>query len=77
MLPHAEFERNDHREYALHFILLAEVADRHFFNEEILTKEITGILRRRYLYCVYCGFSYNDEKDLEENCPGNSYQLHD
>ena len=39
--------------------------------------EITSILRRRYLYCVYCGFSYNDEKDLEENCPGNSYQLHD
>jgi len=42
-----------------------------------LLEEITSILRKRYLYCVYCGFSYNDEDDLEQNCPGNSYQLHD
>jgi len=52
-------------------------SDEEEINYSILLEEITGILRRRYFYCVYCGFSYNDENDLEENCPGNSYQLHD
>ncbi|ANB11384.1 hypothetical protein AWJ20_4193 [Sugiyamaella lignohabitans] len=33
-------------------------------------------LRSVYFYCMWCGFSYNDENDLEENCPGMLEQDH-
>lgn len=33
-------------------------------------------LRRTYNYCVYCGTVYNDEKDLEGECPGSNRQDH-
>lgn len=42
-----------------------------------LLEEITEVLRKRYRYCIYCGYSFNDDEDLEQNCPGNSYELHD
>jgi len=42
-----------------------------------LLLDITTILRNRYKYCVYCGFSYNDFEDMENNCPGNTYENHD
>mmetsp|Transcript_38504 Transcript_38504/g.49722 ORF Transcript_38504/g.49722 Transcript_38504/m.49722 type:complete len:332 (+) Transcript_38504:26-1021(+) len=36
----------------------------------------TDYLRREYHYCIYCGCQYNDEKDLETNCPGKADDDH-
>lgn len=33
-------------------------------------------LRRTYNYCVYCGTVYDDEQDLEGECPGPNRQDH-
>ncbi|GAA5937541.1 hypothetical protein JCM3775_001263 [Rhodotorula graminis] len=33
-------------------------------------------LRNKYHYCFWCGTQYNDEKDLEENCPGTEEDDH-
>lgn len=33
-------------------------------------------LRRTYNYCVYCGTVYDDERDLNEECPGPNRQDH-
>jgi len=33
-------------------------------------------LRRTYNYCVYCGTVYDDERDLEGECPGPNRQDH-
>ncbi|GAA5880276.1 hypothetical protein JCM16303_003876 [Sporobolomyces ruberrimus] len=33
-------------------------------------------LRHHYHYCFYCGCQYNDQKDLEENCPGTEEEDH-
>ncbi|XP_002731571.3 G patch domain-containing protein 11-like [Saccoglossus kowalevskii] len=38
---------------------------------------LTNYLRKQYLYCVWCGTAYNDEKDLNENCPGDTAKAHD
>ncbi|WBW72696.1 RNA-binding protein, G-patch type, GPATCH11-like protein [Schizosaccharomyces osmophilus] len=34
-------------------------------------------LRKKYFYCLYCGFSYDDLEDLEKNCPGIYEDDHD
>ncbi|CAL1702243.1 unnamed protein product [Somion occarium] len=34
-------------------------------------------LRRRYAYCFWCGTEYNDQEDLENNCPGPDEEDHD
>lgn len=33
-------------------------------------------LRRTYNYCVYCGTVYEDEEDLNRECPGSNRQDH-
>ncbi|GAA5897301.1 hypothetical protein JCM8208_003782 [Rhodotorula glutinis] len=33
-------------------------------------------LRNKYHYCFWCGTQYDDEKDLEENCPGTEEDDH-
>jgi curved DNA-binding protein CbpA len=33
-------------------------------------EDCIGYLRQNYFHCVFCGTSYNDEKDLNKNCPG-------
>lgn len=45
-------------------------------NEELLV-ELTIILRTRYFYCVFCGCKYENEKDLNDNCPGDEYEDHE
>ncbi|XP_781177.3 G patch domain-containing protein 11 [Strongylocentrotus purpuratus] len=38
--------------------------------------ELTQYLRTQHRYCVWCGTAFNDDKDLEENCPGNNADVH-
>uniref|UniRef100_A0A0B6Z892 G patch domain-containing protein 11 n=1 Tax=Arion vulgaris TaxID=1028688 RepID=A0A0B6Z892_9EUPU len=38
---------------------------------------LTRYLRNIYYYCIWCGTKYNDTRDLESNCPGNSADAHD
>jgi len=42
---------------------------------EIL-KDVTDYLRKEYLYCIWCGNSYESLEDLQANCPGNSRDEH-
>jgi len=39
---------------------------------EILTK----YLRQKHLYCIWCGLAFENENDLEQQCPGDSKDLH-
>ena len=54
-----------------------------FYDEEIeLSPEeklisLTGYLREKYFYCVWCGVAFNDLEDLNNNCPGDTNELHD
>ncbi|KIJ19929.1 hypothetical protein PAXINDRAFT_67570 [Paxillus involutus ATCC 200175] len=34
-------------------------------------------LRDKYAYCFWCGTQYEDESDLQENCPGPDEEDHD
>lgn len=38
---------------------------------------LTCYLRNTYFYCVWCGIHYKDEKDIKNNCPGNTRSDHD
>ncbi|XP_043236110.1 G patch domain-containing protein 11-like [Amphibalanus amphitrite] len=37
---------------------------------------LTDYLRRTHFYCIWCGCAYDDERDLRENCPGNTRDDH-
>ena len=34
-------------------------------------------LRRRYAYCFWCGTEYENQEDMEQNCPGHEEDDHD
>ncbi|KAI0751355.1 hypothetical protein C8Q80DRAFT_1156875 [Daedaleopsis nitida] len=38
---------------------------------------VLDYLRRRYAYCFWCGTQYEDEEDMEQNCPGSDEDDHD
>ncbi|KAL5008229.1 hypothetical protein ScPMuIL_013810 [Solemya velum] len=38
---------------------------------------LTEYLRTRHVYCVWCGTAYQDEQDLQSNCPGSTAEAHD
>ncbi|XP_033101183.1 G patch domain-containing protein 11-like [Anneissia japonica] len=38
--------------------------------------DITRYLRTKYVYCIWCGTSFNDGQDLAENCPGDDADAH-
>lgn len=38
---------------------------------------LTSYLRGVHFYCIWCGTTYNDEDDLDSNCPGNTATDHD
>lgn len=50
-------------------------------NEELENSEkltiLTEYLRRVHHYCIWCGSTFNDEEDLNANCPGDTYGAHD
>lgn len=33
-------------------------------------------IRKVHNYCYYCGIHYENQQDLEDNCPGISEDLH-
>ncbi|XP_076142654.1 G patch domain-containing protein 11 [Alosa pseudoharengus] len=38
---------------------------------------LTSYLRGVHFYCIWCGTTYNDEEDLDSNCPGDTSADHD
>ncbi|KAI0692651.1 hypothetical protein BC835DRAFT_1307044 [Cytidiella melzeri] len=38
---------------------------------------VLDYLRRRYAYCFWCGTEYEDQNDMEQNCPGADEDAHD
>ncbi|XP_028846045.1 G patch domain-containing protein 11 [Denticeps clupeoides] len=51
-------------------------------DEETLTSSeklqiLTSYLRGVHFYCIWCGTTYNDEDDLDSNCPGETAADHD
>ncbi|KAI3640456.1 hypothetical protein MIR68_001334 [Amoeboaphelidium protococcarum] len=39
-------------------------------------KVITEQLRTRYFYCIYCGCAFDNMDDMNQNCPGDSFEDH-
>ncbi|KAI3645571.1 hypothetical protein MP228_008499 [Amoeboaphelidium protococcarum] len=39
-------------------------------------KTITEQLRTRYFYCIYCGCAFDNQNDMNQNCPGDSFKDH-
>ncbi|KAK9498806.1 hypothetical protein O3M35_003363 [Rhynocoris fuscipes] len=37
---------------------------------------LTLYLRRTYCYCIWCGTQFDDEKDLQQECPGPTREDH-
>jgi len=42
-----------------------------------MLKIITEYLRTEYLFCIWCGITFENAEDLKSNCPGNSRDDHD
>lgn len=38
---------------------------------------VLDYLRRKYAYCFWCGTQYDDQEDMEKNCPGADEDAHD
>ncbi|XP_075718928.1 G patch domain-containing protein 11 [Rhinoderma darwinii] len=49
--------------------------------QEISTMEklqiLTSYLRGQHVYCIWCGTAYEDEEDMQSNCPGDTSEDHD
>mgnify|MGYP000378932387 FL=1 len=46
---------------------------------EVLTgclEKMIRYLRSTYFYCIYCGCTYDDEVDMNMNCPGWGRDVH-
>jgi len=42
-----------------------------------MLKIITEYLRTEYLFCIWCGITFENAEDLNRTCPGNSRDDHD
>ena len=42
-----------------------------------MLKIITEYLRTEYLFCIWCGITFENAEDLNGTCPGNSRDDHD
>jgi len=38
---------------------------------------VLSYLRTRYSYCFWCGMQYNNESEMDEDCPGSDEEAHD
>ena len=38
---------------------------------------LTQYLRGEYLFCIWCGITFQDVEDLNNSCPGNDRESHD
>lgn len=45
--------------------------------QDEMLKIITEYLRTEYLFCIWCGITFENAEDLNSNCPGNSREDHD
>ncbi|XP_072265342.1 G patch domain-containing protein 11 [Pyxicephalus adspersus] len=49
--------------------------------EELSTPDklqiLTSYMRGKHFYCIWCGTAYQDEEDMNSNCPGNTSEDHD
>lgn len=43
----------------------------------IKLNSLTAYLRETHFYCIWCGTAYNDSKDLNDNCPGATFEAHE
>ncbi|KAE8601594.1 hypothetical protein XENTR_v10013731 [Xenopus tropicalis] len=54
--------------------------DEDLVEEELSTLEklqiLTSYLRGRHLFCIWCGTTYQDDEDMESNCPGDTAEDH-
>ncbi|OTF69853.1 hypothetical protein BLA29_010326 [Euroglyphus maynei] len=39
-------------------------------------QQLDDYVRKKYFYCIWCGCRYDCRENIEQNCPGNSRQLH-
>lgn len=46
------------------------------FEPSEMLEVLTSYLRKIHKYCIWCGTSYDDEDDLQSNCPGNTADDH-
>ncbi|KAF6040210.1 GPATCH11 [Bugula neritina] len=54
---------------------VAEGEDEPEINEQL--GEVTEYLRTTHLYCIWCGYSFDDAERLANDCPGNTAEDHD
>ena len=47
------------------------------FDAEEQLSILTTYLRKQYLYCLWCGHSFDDQSDLDKECPGMTRCDHD
>ncbi|KAM4043226.1 G patch domain-containing protein 11 [Anomaloglossus baeobatrachus] len=38
---------------------------------------LASYLRQRHLFCIWCGTEYQDEEDIQSNCPGDTFEDHE
>lgn len=58
-----------------------EDEDSEEFDEEEISSDdklatLTDYLRKEHLYCIWCGQNFNDQDDLNQNCPGDTAACH-
>lgn len=46
-------------------------------SEEYQFERMNADARNIFYYCLWCGCAFNDKLDLEENCPGNTFDCHE
>lgn len=47
-----------------------------YFQVQEKLEMLTLYLRKAYLYCIWCGYTFEDEKDLQQDCPGPTKDVH-
>ncbi|XP_067941869.1 G patch domain-containing protein 11-like [Watersipora subatra] len=67
--PGAEKDSNDEETTATEPEDEPEVADQ--------LEELTDYLRSTHLYCIWCGYAFDDAEHLANECPGNTAEDHD
>jgi len=40
-------------------------------------EHLTMYLRRTHQYCIWCGTKFDDDRDMADNCPGDTAQDHE
>merc|ERR1712059_26163 len=54
-----------------------EEEEEELFSPSEKLEMLVTYLRTEHLYCLFCGISYEDTEDMEQNCPGPGREDHD